>query len=103
MDKEILDLYFEEAFEIIDQLEKEFESINKAGITEKTAEEIRRLMHTVKGSSRMIELEDIAILAQEVEQDIKNLSLNEITKEKIEKYHNNYLEIKKKINELKNA
>jgi chemotaxis protein histidine kinase CheA len=104
MDDEILDLYFEEAFDLLSKLEKEFKSIDTNGVNEKSLEEIRRIMHTIKGSSRLIDLEDIAVLSQDAEEGLKNIlaEKKDVSSDEINKYYQDFLGIKAKVNQIYN-
>ena len=64
----ILDAYITETSQLVEQLERMIlASESSGGLTEETIHEIFRIMHTIKGSSSMMQFHNIATLAHALE------------------------------------
>ena len=67
LDAELLDIYLQEAIEVLDGVRTNREQLGKHPQDSETLRSIRRAFHTLKGSGRMVGLTDLGELAYDVE------------------------------------
>ncbi len=70
IDAELLEIFLEEAQEVVGTVATELENLNAQPHDVDTLTNIRRAMHTLKGSGRMVGLKDLGEVAWSVEQTL---------------------------------
>ena len=78
IDAELLEIFLEEAQEVLGNLSNELENLRAQPHDVDTLTNIRRASHTLKGSGRMVGLKDLGEVAWEVEQTLNTWLRQEI-------------------------